>query len=237
MLRIAIVEDDPLYQQELQDYLGTFENEKAIEMEVSLFNDGDMICRQYNFDFDIILMDIEMKFMDGLSAARYIRDRDEEVVLIFITNMPQYVMKGYEVEALDYILKPIDYFSFSQKLERAINRMNRRIEKSILVNVKGGMRKVSVNLIRYIEVRDHDLIYHMKKEQIFSRGSSMRAVEKQMQEGQFYRCHNCYLVNLKYVEAFVDNEVLVDGERVLVSRSKKRGLIDALNDYIAEERK
>ena len=89
-------------------------------------------------------MDVEMKFMDGMSAAEEIRKIDTEVVIIFITNMAQYAIRGYAVDALDYVLKPVSYFAFSQRLNRAISRMKKRETKIIMVNMKGGMVRINV---------------------------------------------------------------------------------------------
>ena len=108
-------------------------------------------------------MDIEMEFMNGLTAAEKIRVKDDEVVIIFITNTPQYAMKGYTVDALDYVLKPLSYFAFSQKIDRALTRLERRKKKYISISIKGGMKKLEIPGIHYVEVRDHDLIYHTDK--------------------------------------------------------------------------
>lgn len=96
------------------------------QLSVTVFHDGDEISSGYKAQFDIILMDIEMKFVNGMSAAEEIRKVDSEVTIIFITNTPQYAVRGYEVGALDYILKPVPYFTFSQKLNRAVQKIKKR---------------------------------------------------------------------------------------------------------------
>jgi DNA-binding LytR/AlgR family response regulator len=116
-------------------------------------------------------MDINMRFMDGMTAAEKIRTVDEAVVIIFITNSPQYVMKGYAVDALDYVLKPVNYFAFSQRIDRALGRMAQRKKQYISVAVKGGVQKLALSDLRCIEVFDHDLVYHTSNGDIASRGS------------------------------------------------------------------
>ena len=101
-----------------------------------------------------------MEHMDGMKAAEWIRNLDEEVILIFITNMAQYAIRGYAVDALDYVLKPVSYFAFSQRLNRAIGRMKKREQKVIMVNIKGGAVRVNVANIYYIESQGHTLILH-----------------------------------------------------------------------------
>ena len=138
MIQIALVEDDENYQKELTEYLKTYEKESGEKFNISVFSDGDEIVENYKAVYDIILMDIEMKFMDGMTAAEHIREYDSEVVIIFITNMPQYVMKGYTVDALDYVLKPLSYYAFSQKIDRALSRMKHRTKKCIKAYIYRG---------------------------------------------------------------------------------------------------
>lgn len=142
MIKIAIVEDEDIYVSTLMQYLEEFEKSIGETLEITVYRDGDGIIADYKAQYDIILMDIGMRFVDGMTAAEEIREIDSEVIIIFITNMTQYAIRGYEVDALDYILKPVSYFSFSQKLGRAIYRMKRREKKFITVTVKGGIKRM-----------------------------------------------------------------------------------------------
>ena len=200
MIRVALVEDDPNYRTELTEYLRRYEQESGEKFRITVFTDGDEIAENYKADYDIILMDIEMTFMDGMTAAERIRDVDSEVVIIFITNMPQYVMKGYKVDALDYVLKPITYFAFTQRIERAMDRMRRRTSRFITIAIRGGMQKLDISRITYVEVRDHDLIFHTVNGDILSKGS-MKELEEELEPEHFFRCNKCYLINLEYVES------------------------------------
>jgi DNA-binding LytR/AlgR family response regulator len=233
MIRVALVEDDSNYRKELISYLEQYEKEIGEKFYVSVFTDGDEIVEEYKADYDIILMDIEMEFMDGMTAAERIREVDSEVVIIFITNMPQFVMKGYTVDALDYVLKPISYFAFSQRIDRAITRMKRRKEKFITIAIKGGMQKIDISRIYYVEVQDHDLIFHTMGGSYMTKGT-MRYVEEMLKDEKFFRCNKCYLINLEYVESIQNNDVIVGNDVVQVSRARKKALMDALNDYMNE---
>lgn len=233
MVRIALVEDDGDYRKELSEYLKRYEQESGERFHITTFTDGDEIVEGYRADYDIILMDIEMTFMDGMTAAERIRQMDSEVVIIFITNMSQYVMKGYRVDALDYVLKPVSYYAFSQRIDRALSRMKRRARKYVNVSGKGGFRKLDASRITYIEVRDHDLIFHTKEEDISAKGS-LSEVEQDLKNDNFFRCNKCYLVNLEYVETVQNNDVLVGDVWIQVSRPRRKALMDALNDYMNE---
>lgn len=233
MIRVALVEDDPNYRAELTEYLKRYEQESGEKFRITVFTDGDEIAENYKADYDIILMDIEMTFMDGMTAAERIREVDSEVVIIFITNMPQFVMKGYKVDALDYVLKPITYFAFTQRIERAMERMRRRTSRFITITIKGGMQKLDISRITYVEVRDHDLIFHTVNGEILSKGS-MKELEEALEPEHFFRCNKCYLINLEYVESVQNNDVQVGRDMVQVSRSRKKALMDALNNYMNE---
>lgn len=97
--------------------------------------------------------------MDGMTAAKNIRKLDDAVVIMFITNMTQYAVQGYEVDALDYIIKPVEYFAFSQKLEKAVGRIRRRKRFYVTIPVEEGIQKLDVSSIYYIEARGHQAVY------------------------------------------------------------------------------
>lgn len=233
MVRVALVEDDPRYRRELSEYLERYARESGEKFRITAFPDGAEIAEDYTADYDIILMDIVMPYMDGMRAAESIRTLDDEVVIIFITETPQFVMRGYTVDALDYVLKPLSYFAFSQRIQRALERMKRRAKRYIPVMYRGGMKKLDVSQITYIEVQDHDLIYHTASESLLSKGS-LSELERSLGEQNFFRCSKCYLVNLEHVDSVDSTSIRVGGEHIQVSRARKKALLDALNDYINE---
>ena len=234
MIRIALVEDDPIYRGQLQEYLDRYAQESGEKMAVTSFADGDEIALNYKADYDIILMDIEMKFMDGMTAAEMIRQRDDQVVIIFITNSPQYAIKGYAVDALDYVLKPVSYYAFSQRIERALARMHRRRQQRYLtVSTREGTHKLAFDRIYYVEVQTHELIYHTR-DGVLTAAGTMKEVEKSLDSPAFFRCSKGCLVNLEQVDGIRGDDAIVAGETVPISRAKKKAFLDALNNYINE---
>ncbi len=153
--------------------------------------------------------------------------------LIFLNIYLNCTYDRKTVEALDYVLKPINYFAFSQRIERAMARMERRTQKFVSVNYKGSVKKIRISDIYYIEVQNHDLIYHVKDSTVTTRGT-MKELERSLENEGFFRCNKCYLVNLEHVEGCEENDVLVHGEKVQVSRARKKELLDVLNDYMNE---
>ena len=233
MIRIALVEDDPAYAEQLLSYLKEYEKESKERISVQTFSDGEDIVTEYRADYDIILMDVEMKFMDGMSAAEEIRKMDTEVVIIFITNMPQYAIQGYRVDALDYVLKPVSYFAFSQRLNRAIERMKKREAKVIMVNIKGGMVRINIANIYYIESQGHTLILHTILGDYETTGK-MKEMDEKLSGMNFCRGNKGYLINLQHVDRIQDNCAVVKGEELVLSRARKKEFMEALTRYWGE---
>lgn len=233
MVRIAIVEDEITYIETFQEYLQRYGQESGEKMEITIFRDGDEIAAGYKGDYDIILMDIQMKFMDGMSAAEEIRKVDPEVVIIFITNMQQYAIRGYAVDALDYVLKPVNYFAFSQRIDRAIHRMKRRITPFITIPIKGGVQKLNAAQIYYIESQGHSLNYYTSIGELRSPGTLKEAEEK-LEPLHFCRANKGCLINLEHVDGVQNGCAMVNGVALPLSRSRKNVFMDTLTNYVSE---
>ncbi len=232
MINLAIVEDEDSYAQQLTEFIQKFQEESGNYFKVTRFSDGDEITNGYKGQFDIILMDIEMKLMDGMTAAEEIRRLDQEVVIMFITNMTNYAIRGYQVDALDYVLKPVSYFAFSQKLDRAISRIRKSDSKIISVEMPSGVKKLDIDNIFYIESEGHNLNFYTSAGE-FSVRARMADFEEQLSAYNFFRSNKGYLVNLKYVDGVEKGACIIAGKQLLISRSRKSEFMSALTDYMA----
>ena len=211
MINIAIVDDDIRSVDRIREYLDRYSVDMARSFNITAFSDGDMIVSGYNHQFDVIFMDVEMKFMDGMSAAEEIRKIDSEVVIIFITNMAQYAIRGYAVQALDYLLKPVSYFAFAQCLNKALSRRDSR-----------GTRSVGHTTICHVVNGEYRLL------------STMREVEDQLFDLHFFRISKSYLINLAHAENFQGDEVKLGKYSLPVSRMRKKEFLKALTSYWEE---
>ncbi|MGL6199431.1 MAG: LytR/AlgR family response regulator transcription factor [Lachnospiraceae bacterium] len=232
-INIAIVEDELEYSNHIKEYLHRYEREYGEIFHITVFRDGDEIAIGYKSQFDIILMDIQMQFMDGMQAAEKIREVDSEVIIIFITNMTQYAIKGYQVDALDYVLKPIDYFSFSSRLERAIARMKNRVRHYITITVKGGTVKLDVSDVFFIESQRHNLVYHAKNKE-YETTATLKETEEKIGKLGFCRVNKGCLINLEHVDGVWDGCARVNGENIPISRARKNLFMEALTNYVSE---
>ena len=231
MIRLLIADDEKMEREALADIvMRRFEHEVTVEMAENGRKAADTAVL---WGADLILMDIEMTFLDGMSAAEEIRRADPEVLIIFITNSPQYAIKGYAVQALDYILKPLSYYAFCQRMNHVRELLGRRQKHFLTVPCAGGVQKLDASDIYYVEICDHDLLFHTKQGEVHSTGS-MRDVEQKLPPENFFRSSKAYLVNLEHVDGIQDEDAIVNGERVQISRAKRKAFLAALNHYMGE---
>lgn len=230
MVQVAIVEDDILSQSLLRDYLRRYSKEYKETFEVSVFYDGQEIANNYQSQFDIILLDVKMENMDGFTTAKRIRAVDNDVILIFITNMGQYAIKGYEVDALSYLLKPVPYFAFSQELKRSLQRMQKRKIKYLILSNDYGYLRLDTTKILYIERDKHRISIHTEK-QIHSMVGTIKEIAERLDGNHFFRCNSGYIVNMSHVTGVQDNFVLVGKYKLQISRPKRKAFLKALTDY------
>ena len=231
MIHIAIVEDNPEVREQLIGYVHRYERQYGKMFELTAFADGDEIVSDYRAVYDIILLDIQMRRMDGMAAAEAIRKVDRDVILIFITNMAQFAIRGYAVDALDYVLKPVPYFAFSRQLQKAVERLRRRQKTFLTVPVEGGLRRVDVATLYYLESEGHYVRLYTEDGELLTAGS-LKAYEEKLANKPFVRCNSGYLVNLAQVLGVQQNTVQVGPYTLQISRPKKKAFLEALTDYI-----
>lgn len=231
MIRIAIVEDDKGCQESLQNFINRYQEEKKIDIKITIFQDGIDIIEKYNPIWDIIFMDIKMKHMHGMETAQKVREHDKSVIIIFITTMAQYAIKGYEVDALDFVLKPVTYPQFETKMDKAVHVLKKKEEKYLLLPFEDKKQRVSTKEIFYIEVKNHNLLV-VTEGFTYSFRYSMQEIEAQLKDHHFKRCNNSYLINLAKVTGVKKEVVLVGNYELPISRPKKKEFLTALSDYL-----
>lgn len=231
MIKIAIVDDDNTFVEQVNRFIDRFMQETKTECILSRYTSGMDFVSDYNPIYDIIFLDIEMPMMDGMETATRLRQIDQDVSIIFVTNMMQMAIKGYEVKALDFMVKPITYLNFAQKLKKAIDYVQRNYNHNIVLKTQDGFKKISIRDVKYVEVFGHSLIYHTQQGDIQVRGV-LSQVESELETYSFLRCSNCFLVNLRYVDNFTSTSVEIGGVELPISRRKKKEFSEGLTDYL-----
>jgi len=231
MIKIAVIDDEKEERERLLGYCQRLRGESKEVLDIHVFLSGDEFLEKSDISFDLICLDIDMDGRDGISTAKEIRKTDEHVIIIFITNMAQMAIRGYEVQARDFIVKPINYYSFVMKMTDAFNMIRNRKVRNIILSTADGMRRISTDDLYYIEVSGHYLYYHTK-EQVFRQKASMKDIEDRLAGLSFKRCNNCYLVNLKYVDCVNKDDMKVGGDWLKISRPRKKEFLQSLANYM-----
>lgn len=231
MYHIAVVEDERACSGQLQDFLKQYQEEKSIRFKVSVFYDGTEILEGYQPVYDLILLDIEMPGLNGMDAAVKIREMDPDVALMFITNLAGYALHGYEVEALDFVTKPVTYYRFAMRLARCLKRVRQRESHEILLSFPGGAKKLDISQIYYVEVQSHHLHYHTDEGEFTLRGT-MQSAEELLSAYSFVKCNHWYMVNLKHVSEVRGNTLIVGGHELEISRRSRAAFLKSLAEYV-----
>lgn len=229
-VRVAIVEDDAQTSASLKNYILRYGAENEIEFQIQIFENAVLLLENYQTEWQIIFMDIDMPYLNGMDAAHRLRELDSDVLLIFVTNLVQYAVSGYEVDALDYIVKPVNYYNFAMKLARAVRRMPSMAAKDIMLSTNVGIVRLNPNDIKYLEVLGHKLIYHTTG-QTYTQYSTLSKMEPQFLPYGFARCNNCYLVNLRYVKSIKGYTVNLDDCELRISQPRKKSFVQVLAEY------
>lgn len=231
MIKIAVADDERKERELLENYYRELQKELCEELEIHLFESGDALLEVYDSSYDLVCLDIDMDGRDGISTAREIRMMDTQVVIVFITNMAQMAIRGYEVQALDFVVKPVNFYSFSMKMQSALNIIKNKKSRNIVISTPDGMQKISTDALYYVEVDGHYLTYHTANG-TFRQKAPLKELEGKLEGLSFKRCNNCYLVNLKYVDCVSRDELQIKGEWLRISRPRKKEFLQSLANYM-----
>ncbi|MBQ1490336.1 MAG: response regulator transcription factor [Blautia sp.] len=235
MVHVAMVEDDEREQAALVACLRQLEKEENIPLAITTFPSGEAFLSSYQPDYDIVFMDIEMPGINGMETARRLRKIDGQVILIFITHMAQFAISGYEVEALDFILKPVNYYSFAVKVKRAIARSNPRQEDFIQVKTSSETMFLRISSIRFIEVLGHYVIFHTTAGD-YQEYATLKEVESRLNRPYFVHANRSFLVNLRYVDSVNKESVRLEEDEITISRPQKKAFFAAMTQYLGGKR-
>mgnify|MGYP001623018279 FL=1 len=232
MYQIVICDDDQSFIQDLKINLERYAADTGREFCFFEFHDGIELLENYQPDFDLIFMDIKMEKLNGLKTAEEIRKTDSTVGLFFLTSLSQYVWKGYEYGAINYLLKPMKYGRLKMELDRFFSRYQGREEGYLSFSNDNGKYKVLYKNLRYAETQKRNVLLHFDgQEQVIYK--NMKEIASLLEaQRQFARCHASFIVNMVYVKSVENLEaVLTTGERVPISQPKRKEFMAKLADF------
>lgn len=230
-MNIAVVDDSREDAGHLEAFLSRYHQENGLPMQVHTFLSSVEFLESFHGEYDIIYLDIEMPGSNGLEVAHEIRSRDETVAIIFITNMAQYAIRGYEVNAVDFMVKPVGYFNFVQKLDKALRAAEKRGTQFLLLSNGDGLYRIPPTDILYIEKDKNYLVYHTRKG-LFQQRGTIQDARQRLQGLAFSECTSGCLVNLRHVDRIGRETILVGGEELPVSRRMKKSFVQDYMDFL-----
>lgn len=232
MKQIAIVEDQAAAAQRLTDYVKRYADESGQEFQITRFCNGEEFLRGYQCVYAVVFLDIQMPKKDGMAAAEELRRFDKNVSLIFITNLVQYALRGYEVDAVSFLVKPVSYYDFSLKFKKALDIYLMNEERSFTVNSPGGLCRISTDKLMYVEIMNHRLCYHLI-DGVIERTGALSGVEQELRTYGFLRCNKCFLVNPKFVVRVKGCTVQVGDHTLQISRPRRAVFLAELANWYA----
>lgn len=235
MIKFAVCDDEPFMLEEIASKILQYMEEHNFECQIFRFLNGRELIKSVQ-NFDVLFLDIQMEKPDGMETAKQLRESGFYGLLIFITVLKERVFDSFEVEAYDYLVKPLDEKYFKRTMERMLHSLEQKNKKSIIVQKGNNCKIIPLSQILYCEVLGRKMYLHQTDKEIIAYYEKMEILEKQV-DSRFYRCHRSYLVNLDYVKGCNSGMViLVDGDKIPVSRLREQGLLQALLCHMKERR-
>lgn len=231
-MRIAVCDDERQYCEQMR--LTIEKMYQSLDVIVDTYQTGRELLHQFaTRKYDVIFLDIEMPGIDGISLAKKLREMDEELRLVFLTSHLEYALKGYEVQALRYLTKPVQEDKLKEVLSYVMEQI--RSQKKIWIKTEAGEERVSVSAILYLEAQNQNILI-CTAEQSYVVRYNLRDYERELRESGFFRIHRGYLVSLGKITAVRKNEVTLEGGISLpLSRTRERSLKEALYQFIKRE--
>lgn len=232
MRNIALVEDELDAANTLVAFLNRYAAERDESFEITRFTSA-IEFEVTRASFDLVFMDIQLPGINGMEAAHLMRTYDEQTSIIFVTNLAQYAVKGYEVDALDFIVKPVTYSNFRMRMDKAMRHIRRNANRSVTISTRDGMRVIPLADLEYVEVSRHDLSYHLygEREPLVVYGS-LTSFEQSVEGGSFVRISASCLVNMNHVRSIRGQALIMrGGDTLYFSRSRKREALATITNF------
>ncbi|NMM94834.1 LytR/AlgR family response regulator transcription factor [Bifidobacterium oedipodis] len=233
-LSVAVVDDEQSIRASLVELLHRYEQEHPAVFTICEYSSGEELLRGYRCEFDLVLMDVMMGGADGFDIAHGLRQYDRQTSLVFVTSISQMAIRGYEVGAQSYLLKPVSYFALEHELDRCVAAKRRSQTDMLTMSVAGGVARVPLGDIQYLESgKGHKVIVHAF-DATYEFVGTLKSFKEQLEDRGFASCNACYLVNMRHVTSVQrDNCDVRGGVSLGISRRCKTPFIQALADFVA----
>lgn len=231
MVSIAVCDDEILdccnMAKDIKDIL----EEIGIPYIVRQFQSGRDLLNAIE-NFDIIFLDIMMCGINGMKTAQLLRDKAFDKILIFISASRNYVFEAYDVEAFQYLVKPVEHCKLKRVLQKAVKKLENYSQEFMIINQDRTRKKLLLREIYYFEIKGRIISVH-GVEGIFDYYEQIGILQKNLQGKGFFRCHKSFLVNLKYVNSYNRQEIILDtGEKIAIAKRRYEAFCQEILDYM-----
>ncbi len=229
-INISVCDDEDAELKLLEKLIGCWSKETGISCSFHSYTSAEAFLFDYeeNQNTDILILDIQMKEMNGMELAKRLYGEGKKIEYIFVTGMKQYVFEGYSVEAVSYLLKPVKAEQLNQCLSLAYTRLHK--QPSLILEEGNNLLKVALQDIAYLESAGHSTYFNIKGTE-FKSTKGISFYEEELAEKGFYRLHRSYIVNLAKVECITKKAVIVEGVSIPVARGQWENLNKAYLTY------
>ena len=232
--QIAIADDNIGEAKTLQSFTEQCFAEQGHSIKIEVFTSGAELVEQFRPTYDLIFLDVEMKPMDGIATAKEIRLSDREVPIIYTTSFAKYAVQSYEVNAFDYLLKPVTYPAFQARIQRFLLSAARNKDHFIVLRVNRNMIKINTRDVQYIETAGHSVDYHCVGNVQYRIKRTLLNAEDELADPTFVRCNSGILVNMRHITGMEDDYFLVADQKLPISRNRKKECLTALAKFMGE---
>ena len=231
MIRIAICDDEKYMSDHIRTLVLDFFRKKNREISLRMFSSGEDLL-SYNGQIDILFLDIQMKDMDGMETARRLRADKFRGFLVFITVLKEMVFQSFEVQAYDYLVKPVDDKQFEKTMDRLYASMQNASEDSLLVQKGYEGRIIPKDEIVFCEIIDRKIYLNLASGEVVDYYERIENLETKL-DNRFYRCHRSYLINLKHLKGYKNGIACMDnGKEIPVSRLRSKEFSGVVLQYM-----
>ena len=231
LIRIAICDDEKHMSDHIRAMASDFFRKKNREIQLRTFSSGEELL-SYDGQIDILFLDIQMKGMDGIETARKLRASKFQGFLIFITVLKEMVFQSFEVQAYDYLVKPVDEKQFEKTMERLYVSMQNVGEDSLLVQKGYEGRIIREEEIVFCEIIDRKIYLNLASGEVVDYYERIENLETKL-GSHFFRCHRSYLINLKHLKGYKNGTAYMDnGKEVPVSRLRSKEFSSVVLQYM-----
>lgn len=210
MINIAICDDCVRVCKEIEDYLFQYGNKYKKEFYINVFHSGEDLLSSYDGQYDIIIFDVEMKKLDGIETAKRVRQRDEQVIILFSTAHREYAIDGYKVDASGYLLKPVGYEDVEALLLKILQKLQRK-KQEILIQMGGESRKEQISSILYIDYYKHKVTYYFMNGKNMEGRGTLKEILEHDSSSLLIQIHKNCIINKLWIQSCNNRMIYLKG--------------------------